>query len=229
MSNSTVASPEPVTFPTAFPSPPLPAASGRFSLPASPEQVERAAAALRTNGIEVRLVRDREEARAAVLGLIPEGSEVLTVTSQTLTQLRLDTEIQHSTRFHPVRGELVQLMKEGKTSEAHRLGAAPDVVIGSVHAITERGEVVIASATGSQLGPYAYGARRVIWVAGTQKIVRDISEAVERLERHTFPLEDARAKKVYGAGSAIAKLLLVNREVQPGRISIVLVPENLGF
>ncbi|HZY91933.1 MAG TPA: lactate utilization protein [Thermoplasmata archaeon] len=229
MSNSTLASAEPVTFPTAFPSLASGPALARFSLPASSDRVERAAGALRTNGIEVRLVRDREEARAAVLGLIPEGSEVLTVTSQTLTQLGLDTEIQRSTRFHPVRGELTQLMKEGKTSEARRLGAAPDVVIGSVHAITERGEVVIASATGSQLGPYAYGARRVIWVAGTQKIVRDLTEAVERLEQHTFPLEDARAKKVYGAGSAIAKVLLVNREFQPGRISIILVPENLGF
>jgi hypothetical protein len=89
--------------------------------------------------------------------------------------------------------------------------------------------VAVASASGSQLAPYVYGAGNVIWVVGTQKLVKDLDEAIDRIERYTFPLENERAKKTYGQGSMISKLLIVNREFQPGRITMVLVKENLGF
>ena len=102
--------------------------------------------------------------------------------------------------------------------------------MGSVHAITEKGQVLVASATGSQLGPYSYGAEHVIWVAGTQKIVRDLDEANDRIFSYTLQKESERARKAYGVpGSTVAKLLVVNREVQPGRVTIVLVNERLGF
>lgn len=111
-----------------------------------------------------------------------------------------------------------------------RLGATPEWVLGSVHAVTETGEALIASNTGSQLPAYAFGVGKVIWVVGTQKIVKDREEGLGRIYEHSLPLESERAKKAYGVpGSAVNKILIVNREVQPGRITMILVNERLGF
>ena len=102
-------------------------------------------------------------------------------------------------------------------------------MLGSVHAVTESGTLITASMGGSQLGPYASGAAKVILVVGTQKIVTDLEEAMARLEDYTLPLEDARAMEAYGIHSSINKLLIISREIVPGRITVVLVDEALGF
>jgi hypothetical protein len=107
--------------------------------------------------------------------------------------------------------------------------ARPDVVVGSVHAVTEEGEVVIASATGSQLGPYASGAGTVIWVVGSQKIVPDLDEGLRRVREYVLPLEDRRTREIYGGPAFIGKLMIVSREQRPGRIVVILVRELLGF
>ena len=109
-----------------------------------------------------------------------------------------------------------------------QLSAAPEFMLGSVHAITETGSLIVASKSGSQLGPYASGAGRVILVVGTQKIVRDTDEGMRRLENHTLPLEDARAQAAYGINSSISKLLIINGDA-PSRTTVVLVDEALGF
>lgn len=201
----------------------------RFGRLADKAQVERTLAALRENGMNARLVADRDEAVRAVLELIPDGSNVLDASSQTLVALGLDTKLTEASRFHSLRPELTRLRQGNQPDALRKLGAAPDVIVGSVHAITEKGQAVIASASGSQLAPYASGAGRVIWVVGTQKIVRDLGEAFQRLEQYTVPREDERAMKAYGVHTFLAKLLVVHREFQPGRIHVLLVPENLGF
>ena len=89
--------------------------------------------------------------------------------------------------------------------------------------------MLAASSSGSQLAPYAGGAGRVIFVVGTQKIVSDLEEGLRRIEEYAFPLEDARAMEAYGINSGINKVLIINREVVPGRITVVLVDEVLGF
>lgn len=95
--------------------------------------------------------------------------------------------------------------------------------------MTEDGQVVIASATGSQLPSYAYGASNVIWVVGTQKIVKNLDEAMKRVYEYVFPLEKERAMKVAGMKSSVNKILLINKEATPGRIHIIFVQEKLGF
>ncbi len=95
--------------------------------------------------------------------------------------------------------------------------------------MTQTGQVLIASNTGSQLSPYAYGARHVVWVVGTQKIVKDFAEGLQRINEYSLPLENERAQQAYGKGSNVSKILIVNKEVQPGRITIILVKEKLGF
>jgi hypothetical protein len=116
-----------------------------------------------------------------------------------------------------------------QADEIRRLSAAPDVMLGSVHAVTETGSLLAASMGGSQLGPYVSGAGRVILVVGTQKIVSDLEEGLRRINEYAFPLEDARAQAAYGIHSAVNKVLIINHEIVPGRITVVLVDEVLGF
>ena len=119
--------------------------------------------------------------------------------------------------------------REMQGREMRRLAAAPDFVVGSVHAVTEDGSLVIASASGSQLGPLASGAGHVILVIGAQKIVPDLTTALRRIYEYCFPLEDRRAREAYGVPSGVNNILVINRVVIPGRITAVLVRESLGF
>ena len=199
-----------------------------FNHLASDDQIKKTVQALETHGIRTIVVETGEEARACVLSMIPAGTEVLNPPSQTLDQIGLTADIESSTSFQPLRSRLRSLDRITQRREIRRLTASPDVVVGSVHAITELGEVVIASATGSQLSSAVSGAGTVIWIVGTQKLVRTLDEGFRRIREYSYPLEDARTRQVYGQPSAINKVLIVNGEL-PGRITIVLVRQNLGF
>jgi hypothetical protein len=119
--------------------------------------------------------------------------------------------------------------RQTQADDMRRLVSAPDVMLGSVQAVTETGSLVAASASGSQLGPYASGAGRVIFVVGTQKIVSDLEEGLRRIDEYAFPLEDARAQAAYGVHSGVNKIFIVNREYTPGRTTVVFVDEVLGY
>jgi len=137
--------------------------------------------------------------------------------------------IEGSGRYDPVRPRIWTMDRKTQGDEIRRLTSSPDVMLGSVHAATETGSLVAASMGGSQLGPYVSGAGRVILVVGTQKIVSDLDEAMRRVYDYAFPLEDARAQAEYGIHSAVNKILIIDREVAPGRITVVFVDEVLGF
>ena len=203
--------------------------TSKFATLASKEQIDRAIAALGVNGITALAVADGAAAKAKVLELIPQGAEVMTMTSVTLDTLGIAQEINEGSRYQPTRTKLMD--KDVSPSEKRRFGGGPDWTIGSVHAVTEDGKALIASNTGSQLGAYAYGAGKVIWVVGTQKIVKDFDEAIKRIYDYVLPLESERANKAYNItnGSNVSKLLVVSREVQSGRITVIFVPEVLGF
>ena len=200
-----------------------------FSQVASEARINKAAEALKANGIEAIVVQTGKEARTKVLELLPEGAEVFNSTSRTLDTIGLASDIEESGTYEAVRPRLWQFDRTTQANEARKFGSAPDYVVGSVHAITEQGQAIIASASGSQIGVYASGGGTVIWVVGAQKIVRDLEEGLRRIEEYSYPLEDARAREAYGIGSGINKVLIVNREFTPGRITAILVNENLGF
>jgi hypothetical protein len=203
--------------------------SRRFGTVADDAQVRRTAAALEANGMSVLLAADAADARRIVLGLIPDGSHVYHGASQTLEVSGITDEIEKSGRYEALRPRIWSMDRQTQADEIRRLSASPDVMLGSVHAVTETGALVAASMSGSQLGPYATGAGRVILVVGTQKIVSDLEEALRRIDEYAFPLEDARAQAAYGIHSAVNKVLIINREITPGRITVVLVDEALGF
>jgi L-lactate utilization protein LutC len=203
--------------------------SRRFGTLAEDARVRRTAAALEANGISVLLAADAAEARRVVLDLIPDGSQVYHGASQTLERSGITDVIEKSGRYEPLRPRIWSMDRQTQADEIRRLSAAPDVMLGSVHAVTETGSLLAASMSGSQLGPYVTGAGRVILVVGTQKIVSDLEEGFRRIEEYAFPLEDARAQAAYGIHSGVNKVLVINREIIPGRITVVLVDEALGF
>lgn len=192
--------------------------------------IAKTAEALNENGIQAFVEENGEEAKKKILELIPKDASIMDMTSITLDTLSVSKEIQNSSRYNSIRKKLYSMDRNTQGQEMQRLGAAPDWVIGSVHAVTQDGKVMIASASGSQLPAYAYGAGKVIWVVGAQKIVKDIDEGFKRIYEHSLPLESERAKKAYGVpGSSVNKILIVNKEAKPDRIVMILVKEKLGF
>ena len=201
----------------------------RWGTKADDLRVKRTIAALEANGITALRAADLADAKRLVLDLVPEGSQVHSGASQSLEVSGVLAEIETSGRYQPLRPRIWSMDRKTQADEMRRLAAAPDVMLGSVHAVTETGSLLAASMGGSQLGPYVSGAGRVILLVGTQKIVSDVEEGLRRIDEYAFPLEDARAQAAYGIHSAVNKVLIINREITPGRITVVFVDEVVGF
>ena len=206
-----------------------PITATQFTDPAPAETLERAAAALRENNFAVEILDDAAAARTRVKDLIPEGASVFTGASETLRLSGIDEDINKSGRYESVKARSVTMDRATQLAEIWRLLACPDVIVGSVHAVTETGSLVAASASGSQLPGYAGAAARAIWVVGAQKVVPDLSTALRRVEDHCLPLENERAMKAYGVPSALNRLLILNAEPQPERGTVLLLREAIGF
>ena len=163
-----------------------------------------------------------------MLDALPDGAEVHVALSETLAELGITCRVDESGRYDSVRARLNALDRETDGREMRKLGAAPDYIVGSAHAITDDGEVVVGSGSGSQLGAYAYAGGHVILVVGHQKLVRDINEGLRRVREYSLPREYARMQAVGYPGSLLAKTLIIHHEPS-GRITVILVPETLGF
>ena len=200
-----------------------------YAKQATDEKIERTSKALEANGIQTLIAENGTEAKRLFLELIPEGSEVFLSSSVTLEQLGIVADVDQSGKFDAVRPRMYAMNRETQGREIRKLISAPDFAAGSVHAVTEDGHVLIASASGSQLGPYASGAGRVIWVVGAQKIVKDLNDGLRRLNEHVVPLEEEHMQQLYKVGTAVNEMLIVNRATRPGRITMILVKEELGF
>lgn len=202
-----------------------------YSTLASVAQIATASKSLGEHGLTVLTAENGKDAIEKVFSLIPEGKEVMTATSTTLNQLGLTTTLNDSGKYNSVKSKLSKLNRDTDSLEMQKLGAAPEYIIGSVHAVTEDGKVVVASGSGSQLPAYTYGAPHVIWVVSTKKIVKNLESAFERINTHVLPQEDARMKEVYGpeSGSNVNKLFVLQKELNPSRITLIFVKEDLGF
>ena len=201
----------------------------KFTRLASDEQIERTAKALEANGIQTLIAENGAEAKRLFFELVPDESEIFLGASVTLEKLGIKDEIDKSGRFDALRPKMFAMNRETQGREIRKLGGAPDYAAGSVHAVTEDGHVLIASNTGSQLGPYASGAGKVIWVVGAQKIVKDLNEGLRRIQEHTLPLEEQHMQELYKAGTSVNKILIVNREFRPNRITMIIVKEEVGY
>jgi acyl-CoA hydrolase len=202
--------------------------SDRFT--ALPDEPTLAATvvALEEHGFSVEVVDDLDAARQAVLARIPRGASVMTNTSMTLTEAGITDAINDGGPYDSARNKMATLDFATQLQEMKEIGGQPDYALGSVHAITRDGALVIASASGSQLASYAWGAANVIFVVGAQKLVPTLEAARERIYQHSLVLEDARAVAAYGQHSYVGKILEIGQEL-PGRIHVVLVRQPAGF
>jgi hypothetical protein len=196
---------------------------------ADEETVLKTIDSLKKENFEVLVVENGSEVRGKVLEIIPKGAEVMTASSKTLEQTGLAKEINESGNYDSVKAKLMKMDRATQGREMQKLGAAPEWVMGSIHAVSVDGHIYVASATGSQLGAYAYGSAHVIWVVGTQKIVKDENEAMKRIYDYCLPKELERQMALGSpTGSNVAKILIINKEFKPGRVTIIFVKENLG-
>lgn len=205
------------------------ATTASFADPAPAQRLARAATALAAHGFAVEILDDAAAARARVKDLIPEGASVFTGASETLRLSGIDADINASGRYQAVKPRVLAMDRTTSADDIRRLTSTPDVVVGSIAAVTETGSLVVASGSGSQLPAYAGGAARAIWIVGAQKVVPDLSTALRRVEDHCLPLENERAMRVYGWPSAVNRLLVLNAEPHPGHRTVLLLREAIGF
>jgi L-lactate utilization protein LutC len=205
-----------------------------FNILPDPDRLQRTIEAVRSRGINVFLAGTKESALAHVQSMIPAGATLMTGHSITLEQIGFVGLLM--SKQHPWRNFKDEILAEQdplKQSALRKQGTLADYFLGSVHAIAETGEIIVASATGSQLPAYAYSSTNVIWVAGAQKLTSTLESAFQRVREYALPLEDERMKQVVGngVGSFIGKLLVFEREAPylHRNVSLVLVNEVLGF
>jgi len=206
------------------PGPPNP----RFALAAGRDRLQQTVKALQSRGFTAQLADSALHARELVLDAIPEGAEVHSALSETLRELGITAEIDESGRYDTLRPKLAALDRETQAREIRKLGAAPDYIVGSAHAVTDDGQILVGSGTGSQLGAYAYAAGQVILVIGHQKLVRDLDEGLRRIREYSLPREFGRMQAAGYPGSLLARTLILHADPRH-RIMVVLVPETLGF
>jgi len=199
-----------------------------FSVSASETELQALAAKLRERNFEVLVVDDGAAAGEEVLSRIPDGASVHSGKSKTLEDAGIFAALMEGDRYDFIRKKISKMDRRTQMDEIRRLSSTPDVMLGSAHAVTEAGQIVITSASGSQIGPIASGAGKLILVIGSQKIVPDLDSAFRRITAHVFPYEDARLREQLGVGTRITRTLILESDFVPGRTTIILVRQPIG-
>jgi YkgG family uncharacterized protein len=200
-----------------------------FEIPATEAILQQVADRIRERNIEVLIVNNGEEARQIVLERIPKGAEVHSGKSKTLQDSGIFDAIQDPNQYSALRHQMLKMDRKTQGKEIRKLIAAPDFMLGSVQAITEDGILVDVSATGSQIGPYANTAGKVILVVGSQKIVPNLETAIRRVREHVQPWEESQVRKLANIGTFVGKILLIEREWVNERMTVILVREPIGI
>lgn len=203
-------------------------ATDRYTALPDDQTLAATVVALEEHGFSVDVVEGLDAARDAVLAHIPEGSSVMTNTSVTLDETGIADAINNGGSYNSARNKMFALDFATQLQEMKAIAGQPDFALGSVDAVTGEGTLVIASASGSQLASYAWGAANVIFVVGAQKLVPGLDAAHERIVQHSLKLEDARAYAAYGQNSRVGKILEIHQE-DPGRIHVVLIRQSVGY
>lgn len=200
-----------------------------YTVPASEETIQRVAAGLRERNIQAVIVDSGDDARQLVMERVPAGAEVHCGKSKTLQDAGIMDLIMDPNRYDALRPRYMKMDRQTQAREIRKLIAGPDYMLGSVAAVTEDGILVAASATASQLGPYAYTSGKVILIVGSQKIVPDLDTALRRIREYILPWEDAQVRPVVPTGSFVGKILIIEQEWISGRVEVILVRKPIGI
>lgn len=196
----------------------------------SKEVVNQTIESLKKHNIDAFFVETEEEAKKKFFELLPEGAEVLNNSSETLDSLGISKEIMESGKYNAIKNQLIKMDRKTQGREMQKIGSAPQWAVGSVHAVTKEGQILIASKSGSQLAGYAYGADHIIWIVGVHKIVDNVDAGIKRIFEHSLPLESKRVKVAYGLEhSDVERILIMYGENMPGRTTVIFVNRVIGF
>ncbi|HEY8864927.1 MAG TPA: LUD domain-containing protein [Candidatus Dormibacteraeota bacterium] len=199
-----------------------------LTAPAPAAKVGRLAANLQARNFDVVVVQTGAEAKAEVLKRIPDGTRIHSGKSKTLEDIGLFDTLMGSDEYDFVRKQTLKMDRNLQRREMVKLGATPDLMINSVQAVTEAGQLVVVSASGSQIGAISAGAETLILVVGSQKIVPNLDAAFQRIQEHVFPYEDARLLEMLGIHTAWTRTLILERDFTPGRTTVILVRDPVG-
>lgn len=191
--------------------------------------IQRTVEALRARNINALVAETGEEAKEQLAHMIPEGAAVFKSTSETLDSIGYSDYLRQSGHYQDLQAAIGAESDPAKQRELRRLSTVAEYFIGSVHAIAVTGEVVIASGSGSQIGAYVYGAKHVIWVASVQKICPTLTDAITRVRGYALARHDQWLEERGRAAAPIGKLLIFENEQAAGRVSMILIKENLGW
>lgn len=205
-----------------------------YNKKASQSSIDTTVKNLRERGITAELVQNREAALEKIKSLIPKGVSVMNGSSMTLEQIGYIEYLKSAKHgWNNLHENIINEKDPVQQAVLRKQSVLSDYYLGSVHAFSEDGEMVIASATGSQLPHLVFTSANLILVAGVQKITPNLENALKRLEEYVFPLEDKRMKENYGpeSGSMLSKVLIFNKEhpMMKRNVHVILVNEILGF
>ena len=203
-----------------------------YSTGAEGAVIDTTMAALSANHFIPHHVGSRSEALAKVRELIPTGASIMNGSSRTLQDIGfVDVLKNHDHAWNNLHDAILAETDPQKQAQLRAYSVVSDFYLGSVHALTQSGELLIASNTGSQLPHLVFTSPNIVLVVGHQKIVPTLEAAMQRLQEHVIPLEDERMKEMYGFGTTHGKTLILHREnPNMGRaIHVIVVDEVLGF
>ena len=193
------------------------------------DAIKRTAEALNARNMATTVADSGEQARNLLIGMVPEGAEIFNSTSETLDSIGYTEYLENSTKYKDLHKALLAEQDPIRQRELRRLASVAEYVVGSVQAIAETGEVVIASSSGSQMGAYSYGAKHLILVAGTQKICPTLEAALERVRGYSLTRHEEWQVGQGRSPRPMGKLMILENEANPDRIKMILIRENLGW
>ncbi|MCL4366933.1 lactate utilization protein [Patescibacteria group bacterium] len=199
---------------------------------ASDENLDHAVKALASKNISAVIVKDKARALEKIKELIPASASVMNGASVTLEQIGFIDYLKSGNHsWNNLHAAILAEKDPQQQLFLRKQAVLADYYLGSVHALTENGEFVVASNTGSQLPHIVYTSPNLIFVVSAKKIVPNLVEAMRRLEEHVVPLENEHMQKLYGTGTSLNKILVFkNENPSLGRkIQMILVQEDLGF
>ena len=204
----------------------------KFDELADEQRIKKTVEGLKKRNITPFVVNTGKEAHDKVVELIPKGLSVMNGSSRTLEQIGFIEHLKSGDHGWDNEHETILTEKDPtKQAELRKQALLADYYLGSVHALTEEGEFIVASNTGSQLPHIVFSSENLIFVVGTQKIVASLNEALERLEKYVVPLEDENMKQKYGVNTQVNKIVIFKNEnpVMGRKVFMILVKEKLGF
>lgn len=195
------------------------------------EKIDKVLITFNDRNIKGIFVNSKKEALDAIFEIIPNDSEIATGSSESLREIGfLDVLKQKQHNWKNVKDNLFAEVDHLKREELRRESILADYNIQSCHAITEKGQLVIASGMGNQISAIAYASKNIVFVVGAQKIVKNLDEAFERIRNYVMPLENERMKKIgFKKGTTLGKILIFEKEIREREIHVIIVNENIGF